>query len=75
MKRTKSFDCVEMKHKAGEKIERSLQGKSLSQRLEFWKEQTEKLKKRKKKVSESASVSEPKTEYLPARQTGKTKKK
>ncbi len=68
MKKTKSFDCVEMKHKAGEKIEHSLQGKSLSQRLEFWKEQTEKLKKRKKRLFESSSVSEPPAEY-------KTKKK
>lgn len=67
MKKNKTFDCVEMKRKAGEKIERSLRGKSLRQRLEFWKEQTEKMKKRIKQyraVPVSPSIaSEPKEKY------------
>ncbi len=32
----KAFDCVEMKHKAGEQIYQKLKGKSVKEQIEFW---------------------------------------
>lgn len=67
MKKNKTFDSVAMKRKAAERIERMLRGKTLSERLAFWKEQTEKLMKRKAKLvaedSAPSIVAEPKSKY------------
>ncbi len=41
----KKFDCVEMKHKAAEKIQGKLAGFTIQEELKFWKKQTESLRK------------------------------
>lgn len=41
----KDFDCVEMKHKAAEKIQEKIAGFSTEDELKFWKKQTESLRK------------------------------
>ncbi len=40
-----SFDCVDFKHKAAEKIHARLQGLSRGQQLEYWKKRTNILNK------------------------------
>jgi hypothetical protein len=39
MKNEKSFDCVEMKHKAARSIHDKLKGKSPREKIRFWQEQ------------------------------------
>jgi hypothetical protein len=48
MIKTKQFDCVEIKHKAAEKIYRKLNGLSKDAQISFWKSATIDLKKIKK---------------------------
>lgn len=35
----KHFDCVDMKHKASERIRKELEGKSKEERLAYWHEE------------------------------------
>ncbi len=44
-KEKKSFDCVEMKHKAAERIRKELEGKSKEERLAYWREESETQRK------------------------------
>jgi hypothetical protein len=44
--KTKTFDCVEMKRKAGQRIYEQLKGKSVEQQIEFWRLIEEKHRKR-----------------------------
>jgi len=49
--KTKTFDCVKMKRRGAELVQKRLKGKSLAQKLEYWQKGTaelEKLQKRKK---------------------------
>ncbi len=39
------FDCVEMKRKGAEKLQKKLTGLTIEEELEFWKERTNELKK------------------------------
>jgi hypothetical protein len=48
--KTKSFDCVEMKRKAGERIYQQLHGKSVKEQIEFWQRIEEKYRKSEEKV-------------------------
>lgn len=48
--KTKSFDCVEMKRKAGERIYQQLHGKSVKEQIEFWLRIEEKYRKSEEKV-------------------------
>ncbi len=41
----KRFDCVEMKHKAAERIRKELEGKSTEERLAYWREAAERQRK------------------------------
>ena len=43
--KTKAFDCVEMKHRGAESVQKQLEKKSFSQKLEYWRKGTDKLKK------------------------------
>ncbi len=47
--KTKIFDCVEMKRRGAELVQKQLEGKSLAQKLEYWKKGTEELKKLQKR--------------------------
>ena len=43
---TKTFDCVEMKHRGAEAIQKQLAGKTPEEALAFWKRRTEALRAR-----------------------------
>lgn len=43
--KTKTFDCVEMKHRGARLLQKKLKGKTLAQKLEFWHKETEDLKR------------------------------
>jgi hypothetical protein len=47
--KTKTFDCVEMKRRGAELVQKQLEGKSLAQQLEYWQKGTEELKKLQKR--------------------------
>jgi hypothetical protein len=36
----KRFDCVDMKHKASERIRKELEGKSKEERIAYWREES-----------------------------------
>ena len=42
----KSFDCVEMKHRAASHVHRELKGKSIKERLAYWRSQKKAMEKR-----------------------------
>ena len=44
--KNKSFDCVEMKHRAAANISKELAGKDVSGQLEYWKKQYDEMKKK-----------------------------
>ena len=43
--KTKTFDCVEMKRRGAELVQKQLEGKSRAQQLEYWQKRTDELKK------------------------------
>ncbi len=45
MKTKKTFDCVRMQHRGGERVMKELEGKSLQEQLEYWQKGTEDLRK------------------------------
>ncbi|MBN2182337.1 MAG: hypothetical protein JW715_10520 [Sedimentisphaerales bacterium] len=47
--RTKVFDCVKMKRRGAEIVRKQLEGKSLKQQLEYWKQGTDELKELQRK--------------------------
>ncbi len=47
--KTKIFDCVEMKRRGAELVQKQLEGKSLAQKLEYWQKGTDELKKLQKR--------------------------
>ena len=47
--KNKTFDCVQMKRRGAEKVQKQLEGKSLKQQLDFWKKGTSQLKELQKK--------------------------
>ena len=44
--KNKTFDCVEMKHKAAAQIYKEIKGMTLKQELLYWEKQTEILRQR-----------------------------
>lgn len=43
--KTKTFDCVEMKHKAGKKIYENLKDKTVEEQIEYWHKRSQEVKK------------------------------
>ena len=43
--KTKTFDCIEMKRRGAESVQKQLEGKSPAQKLEYWQKGTNELKK------------------------------
>ena len=43
--KSKTFDCVEMKRRGAELVQKQLEGKSRAQQLEYWQKGTDELKK------------------------------
>lgn len=50
--KNKSFDCVEMKHKAAEKIYEKMKKMSREEQIAYWKERSEEFIKRHKEARE-----------------------
>lgn len=48
--KTKTFDCVEMKHQGAEAIRKRLRGKTKEKKLEYWKKRTEVMRKRQEEI-------------------------
>ena len=46
MKRKKTFDCVEMKHRGAEEVQKTLAGMTLEEELAYWQSGTEELRQR-----------------------------
>ena len=46
--KTKTFDCVEMKHRGAEKVREQTKDMTLKQELAFWQERSRLLKQRQK---------------------------
>jgi len=48
--KTKTFDCVEMKHRGADLVRSAIGGASPEEELKFWREGTEELRKRQKSL-------------------------
>jgi len=46
---SKPFDCVEMKRRGAELVQKKLEGKSPAQKLEYWRKGTDELKQLQKR--------------------------
>ncbi len=55
MKTKKTFDCVRMQHRGGERVVKQLEGKSLQEQLEYWQKGTEDLKRLQQELKKRAS--------------------
>ena len=53
----KKFDCVEMMHKGTEYVREQTKGMSREQELEYWRQKTESLLARKKRLSKARKAS------------------
>lgn len=49
-KKTKTFDCVEMKRKGAERVMERIKGMTREEELAYWKKGTEALRKRQKEL-------------------------
>ena len=50
--RMKTFDCVEMMHRAGKRIGEKLEGMTLDEEAEYWQKRTAVLRKRQQTLRE-----------------------
>ena len=48
--KTKKFDCVEMKRRGAAKVQETIAGMTPEQELEFWRKQTEELRRRQREI-------------------------
>ena len=48
--KTKKFDCVEMMHRGAEEVRKRIGNMTREQELEYWREQTERLRRMKRKA-------------------------
>lgn len=44
MKKSKTFDCVDMKRKGAEQVQQEIAGMSIEQELAYWRKGTEELR-------------------------------
>lgn len=51
------FNCVEMKHRGSEKIQKKTAGLSAADELKFWQEQTSRLQTRKRNLLKKKKAS------------------
>lgn len=49
-KKTKSFDCVEMKRQGAARVQALIAGMTPEEELEFWRKQTEELRKQQEQI-------------------------
>lgn len=48
--KTKTFDCVEMKRRGAVRVQQTIAGMSPRQELEYWRNQTEQLRRRQREI-------------------------
>lgn len=46
MKKKKTFDCVEMQHRGGQKVQQETRGMTLEEEVAYWHRRTEELRRR-----------------------------
>ena len=54
---TKKFDCVDMKRRGAERVQRELAGMSLEEELEYWRKRTDALRRKQRDHSEEQQSS------------------
>ena len=54
MKTEKTFDCVEMKHRGAEEVQKTLAGMTPEEELAYWQSGTEELRQRQKRLRAEA---------------------
>ena len=52
--KVKAFDCVKLQHEGGARVREATKGMTLEQRLAFWREGTEELRRLKQEAAEKA---------------------
>ena len=63
--KTKTFDCVEMKHKGAEKVREQIGGMAPEQELAFWQERSRILRQRQESVREKQRAPKPEESQAP----------
>jgi len=53
----KTFDCVEMKRRGAEKVRAQIENMTPQEELEFWRRQTDELRRRKQQSHKSSASS------------------
>ena len=53
--KNKTFDCVEMQHRGAEAVRERLKGMSMEEQLAYWRERTDELRERQRKIKEDSS--------------------
>lgn len=53
----KTFDCVELQHRGGQRVQAKLQGKTLDEQVAYWEGRAAELRKRKARLSERRKAS------------------
>ncbi len=54
--KVKTFDCVEMKRRGAEQVRQQIAGMSHLQELEFWRNQTEEIRRRQQDIRQKLSL-------------------
>ncbi len=52
----KTFDCVELQHKGAEEIRKQTEGMTFEEEVEFWRRESELLKKIKEEVKKEKAL-------------------
>jgi len=55
---TKSFDCMEMKHRGAEVLQKRLAGMTLEQEIEFWRKRSEEFDREQQRLRAKAAGSD-----------------
>ena len=50
--RNRGFDCVEMMHQGQAAVKKRLEGKTLEEKLDYWRRRTEQLRERQKNLQQ-----------------------
>ena len=53
--KTKTFDCVEMKHEAGKRIYEALKNKTVAEQMDYWRSVSERFRQRRQERKQGSS--------------------
>ena len=54
----KTFDCVEMMHRGAEQVQARLRGMTREERVDYWRQRTEELRKRQQQLREALAAAD-----------------